>query len=104
MPANPNLVVQRLILVELVENYKSFLCNHVASYSLDDFIYREFALAIFSFAAGGFLMLKADEVELQRHRGSIVIGLTLTDIEVDFFSAHKLRDDAGGLHVGSSAG
>ncbi len=104
MPAHANLVVQRLILVDLVENYKSFLCNYVASYSLDDFIYREFALAIFSFAAGGFLMLKADEVELQRHRGNIVIGLTLTDVEVDLFSVHKLCDNANGLHVGSSAG
>ncbi len=101
MAANANLVVQRLILVELVKNYKSFLCNHVASYSLDDFIYREFVLVILSFAAGGFLMLKVDEVGLRRNRGNIVISLTLTDIEVYLFSAQKPRDD---VDVGSSAG
>ncbi len=99
--ANANLVMRKLLFIELVEKYKSFLCNHVAGYSRDDFGYREFAFAILSLAAGEFSLLNADEVVLRRHRGSVVIGLTLADTEVNLLSAYKPRGADGELHVGA---
>jgi hypothetical protein len=55
---NANCIVRKLLFLKLVAQYESFLANFVASFTFEDFIYRELAFVILSLAAGEFSLLK----------------------------------------------
>ncbi len=103
--ANANLVVRKLIFNELVQKYKTFLCNHVSGYSCDDFIYREFVFTILSLAAGEFSLLEAGEVVRRKQDGrGIIIGRILAETHVNLLSAYRPYNDGLGSRGAVSEG
>jgi hypothetical protein len=98
---NANCVIRKLLFLKLVAKYASFLANFVAGFTPDDFIYREFAFAILSLAAGEFSLLNT--VELPENRslgGSISDNNTLFKAgafsysDVNILSAYRPLDNA----------